>query len=343
MISRKVNNYIGADISKYWIDFAILTKSSNVLKAKFDNTLEGLKSFRAYLRANNVLLNKKTIVTMEHTGIYTRTLIKYLETKPCLTCVEHPIRIIKSIGITRGKNDSIDSERIAEYTKRNLDKLILWTEPRAPIRQLKDLLSIRERLMKFKHALGTPLREMKGIHARNYIRRLTSITTPVADGIKISLERVAEEIEAITNSDDAIKKQMDLLTSIPGIGKIISLLLICYTNEFTLYKTGKQLSCYVGVVPFKIASGTNFSSKGHVSHAANGKLKAYLHISALSMIQYNKELREYYEKKVKEGKHKMLVINNIKNKLLLRVAAVMQKKTPYQCNYDCQNTISKSL
>jgi hypothetical protein len=41
------------------------------------------------------------------------------------------------------------------------------------------------------------------------------------------------------------------------------------------------------------------------------------------------QLKQYYEKKVNEGKNKMLVLNNIRNKLLTRVFAVINRQEPY--------------
>ncbi len=52
-------------------------------------------------------------------------------------------------------------------------------------------------------------------------------------------------------------------------------------------------------------------------------------MGALNAIKYDSELKEYYERKVKEGKNKMSVINIIKNKMVGRVFAVVKRGTPY--------------
>ena len=50
---------------------------------------------------------------------------------------------------------------------------------------------------------------------------------------------------------------------------------------------------------------------------------------ALSANKYDVELKEYFERKVNEGKNKMLVLNNIRNKLLARGFAVINRQEPY--------------
>jgi transposase len=53
----------------------------------------------------------------------------------------------------------------------------------------------------------------------------------------------------------------------------------------------------------------------------------------MSTITRNKELADYYQRKVLEGKNKMVVINAIRNKILHRLCAVIKRQTPYQLDY----------
>ena len=50
---------------------------------------------------------------------------------------------------------------------------------------------------------------------------------------------------------------------------------------------------------------------------------------ALSAIVHDPQIKAYYQRKVKEGKHKMSVINAVRNKIIARVFAVVQRKTPF--------------
>ena len=62
---------------------------------------------------------------------------------------------------------------------------------------------------------------------------------------------------------------------------------------------------------------------------ANKKLKCNLHMASLSAVKLDADLKAYYERKVAEGKNKMSVLNAVKNKLLARVVAVVNKQQEY--------------
>lgn len=135
----------------------------------------------------------------------------------------------------------------------------------------------------------------------------------------------------MAKKDVEIQRMLKLIVSVPGIGPVTGLKLICYTNEFTACSNGKQLACYVGVAPFEHTSGSSVRHKSRVSPIANKRLKAVLHMGAMSAIRLkNGELGRYYQRKVAEGKNKMLALNAIKNKIILRVMAVMKRGTPYK-------------
>ena len=62
---------------------------------------------------------------------------------------------------------------------------------------------------------------------------------------------------------------------------------------------------------------------------ANKKLKKQLHMCALSSITYNPEMKAYFNRKVEEGKNKMLVLNNVRNKLIHIICACVRENRHY--------------
>lgn len=62
-------------------------------------------------------------------------------------------------------------------------------------------------------------------------------------------------------------------------------------------------------------------------------MKTLLHLSAMGAIRTKGELQDYYQRKVKEGKNKMSVLNAIRNKLVLRAFAVVSSNRKYEKNY----------
>ena len=87
------------------------------------------------------------------------------------------------------------------------------------------------------------------------------------------------------------------------------------------------------MVPFEHSSGKSVRGKSRVSHFAHKDLKTLLHMCAVGCISRKGELRDYYERKLAQGKNKMSVLNAIRNKIVHRIFAVVRDNTMYQKNY----------
>ena len=117
------------------------------------------------------------------------------------------------------------------------------------------------------------------------------------------------------------------------MGKVTAVQIIVDTNEFKDIREGKKYACHSGVVPFEHRSGSSVHLRSRVSHLANKCTKTLLHMAALSAIRMAGEIKEYYQRKVAEGKNKMSVMSSIRNKLILRVFACVRNNRVYQKNY----------
>jgi transposase len=153
------------------------------------------------------------------------------------------------------------------------------------------------------------------------------------EGLKKSISAIDILIKKIISADEALKKNYNLLLTIPGIGNVTAVYLVVCTNNFAGNISGKQLACYAGVAPFANTSGISIKGKEKVHKMANKELKKLLFMCAMATLQYSPEMKQYYERKTAEGKHGFSVLNAIKNKLLLRVASVIKNQKPYVDNY----------
>ena len=85
--------------------------------------------------------------------------------------------------------------------------------------------------------------------------------------------------------------------------------------------------------PVRYRSGSSIRGKTRVSHQARKRLKALIHMGTMSAIQVKGDLQDYYLRKLTEGKHTMLVLNAVRNKLIHRVCAVVRRGKKYDKNY----------
>lgn len=322
-------NYVGIDISKETIDVSILKKDQkNLHHHQFNNKLVGYRDMEKWLNKQSGFNYSMSLFCMEHTGIYTRQLQKYLLEQETNVWMESSLQIKKSLGLNRGKNDKIDSKRIAEYACRFADKANLECAYEKNIQKLKDLLSSRDRLNKALKSILISVKELKKIDSEQG-KSLMLLNMPAIKGIKQSIKEVEESMENVIKADNRLNEIFILSTSIPGVGSILTMKLLVYTHAFTKFENTRQLACYCGVAPFEHRSGTSIRGKTGVSKFANMDIKSTIHLAAMSSIQHNPELKKYYERKVKEGKSKMSTINAVRNKLLNRIVAVVKRGTPY--------------
>ena len=70
-----------------------------------------------------------------------------------------------------------------------------------------------------------------------------------------------------------------------------------------------------------------------MSHRANKKLKQLYHMAALSVVRSEGVMKEYFERKVAEGKNKMTVINAIRAKLIATIFALIRDNRKYEKIY----------
>jgi transposase len=330
-------NCIGVDVSKLTLDVSLVRMNdyyrSVAGSTRVSNTKEGLNDLRTWLRQRGVGFNETTKLVMENTGMYHRLLVSWVKRMRFDYCVDNAARIKWSLGITRGKDDKIDAQRIAMYAAKNLQELHWNNASEERLMLLKDLLTTRESLLQQLQQLRVPLRERKQYLEEKQIREMEKLVAPAITGLKDSLKKLDAAIQKAIASDVELLRLYKLALSVPAIGPQTAAALLCDTRAFTGYKNAGQLSSYCGVVPFGYRSGTSIRGRTKVHPMANKNLKRLLHMCVLSGIRKYPEFKDYYERKKAEGKHVMSVINALRNKIVIRVAAVVKRGVPYVDDY----------
>ena len=329
--------FIGIDVSKPFFDASLMAVVDHVKQtvetAKFDNSIAGMKLFEKWLKLHKVTMNEYSMVVIENTGIYHRLLWAFCSKKHLPIHIGNAAHIKWSFGIARGKNDKVDSIRLCNYAYKESDTLKATGALDPHLLQLKDFISARTKLLKQITNIKVSVNELEGINDKSHQKLIVKSLKSAIDGITKSISNIEEQIKKIIAANQGFKRSYDLLISIPGIGHVTAVYLIGCTANFAGNPSGKQLACYAGVAPFEHSSGISIKGKTRVHRMANKDLKKLLHLCALSVIQYNEEFKVYYHRKKDEGKHSMSILNAVRNKIALRVAAVIKNQTPYKNNY----------
>jgi len=318
-------DYVGIDVSKETLDLRLHSlKQQEVV----DNKIAGFKKMYRWI-LKQVEPGTKLLFCFEHTGLYAVPLQLFLEEMGLEYVQVSGLQVKRSLGIQRGKNDRIDAQKLAEYAYLHRDTLRPYKLQSTYLIRLKYLLSLRSRLVRQRGGYAASANEYKKFLALGTADALLHSQKEMIKACDKQIVILENEIKQVIVSDQKIKDQYSLATSVKGIGMISAAYMIALTNCFTAFKTWRQFACYAGSAPFEHQSGKSIRGKTQISQYANKQMKAILTNAAKSAIQYCPELRQYYQRRIREGKGKKVVVNIIRNKLISRVFSVINRGTPY--------------
>jgi len=316
--TRKVVWFIGIDVSKHTLDYAVIYQGELLFHDKRENSKEAIGEFIKELKAQPKFSMAAAIFCMEAMGMYGNHLYSTVnKLKGKITAV-NPLIIKNFIGLARGKDDKTDAIRIAFYAQKNTGDLIFRVNERPVLTELRLMFTLRERLLTTAVALRNPLKELEG-YAEPKLQKQTLVYTGKSiNAIEQSLEEINLVIDRILNNDEELSRLFAIMCSVTGVGRVTALLILITTNEFRDIQCPKKFACYAGVAPFRNESGL-MTRRRRVSHLANKKMKSLLHMCALNAIRVDNEITRYFNRKLMEGKPKLLVINAIRYKLICRI------------------------
>ena len=326
-------HFIGIDVSKNWLDFTVMEENQVLMYKQIENTPNSVKLFFRELKSCKGYKLSDALVCMEHTGIYNNYLLSHLIELKANICLESGLHIKQSSGLKRGKNDKVDSQRIALYAYKNREEIKLWQPKRDLLITLHRLTSLRNRLLNVLKQLKTPLKESVGFVKKKDLAQTTTFCKSSIAAATKDLKKLNDEIKSLIKADPELNRLFNLITSVTGVGVVTATEMIITTNEFKSINCHKKYACYSGVAPFEHQSGSSIRGKTRVSSMGNKNVKKLLHLAALSASICKGDMKNYFDRKVAEGKNKMLILNAIRNKIIARVFACVKQNRLYDKNY----------
>jgi transposase len=317
---------IGIDVSKDWIDARMHLA---LFEKRFDNSRPGYESLIKWVEKTLSVPKEALLFAFEHTGVYSFGLSSFLSSEGYRFILIPALELHRSMGITRGKEDRIDAAKIALYAFRRKDEITPYQMPAHIILQLRHLLSLRDRLVVQRAGYLSSLKESKRFLAKDQDPVYFQIQEEMISHLDKQVDQVDHQLGITIQQDQGLNHLFELITSIKGVGPQTAYYMIALTHGFLLFGKWRKFACYAGIAPFPHQSGTSIWGKSKVNHMANKKIKSLLHTCALNAIVYNPEMKTYYDKRTELGKSKMSTLNIIRNKILARIFAVVNRGTPY--------------
>ena len=334
--------FIGIDFSKEKFDATVI-KAVGVEECAerkhevFDNKVSG---FRRLLRWGKSIADEQDtglwLFCGENTGGYSKALCNYLYGSGYDMWLENALSIKRSSALQRNKSDKADSNIIAEYAMRNYDQMRLYKPLGKNLERLREVFLYRHNLVKLKASMTMRKGEKKLTQEKSDISRFMAMSSKHL--ISEFNKKIAEcdmRIEKIISEDEELRRNFEIITSVPGVGMQNAVCLMVYTDNFNRFDyNSRKIACYYGVAPFGRQSGTSVNTPPHVSPFANKLIKTLLSQAALASIRFCPHLAMYYHRLVETGKKSPVALNNLKNKMLHIITAMVRKGEKYDPDHD---------
>ena len=322
--------YLGVDVSKDKLDCCLLrdaveTKRKTKVVA---NSPAGLATLISFVEKEGVLPDELHVI-MEGTGVYHQLAAETLCDAGMTVSVVNPAQV-KDFGrgmAVRTKNDTKDSFVLARFGA--LLRPAPWTAPSPAARQLQAYIA-REDAIK-KDIQREENRKEKSVVSRVPEDVLASIDETI-DFLTAQLRAIRKKIASHINKHPDLKYDMQLLTSIPGVGPETGhhMLSVVHTHQF---KSAEQLAAYLGLVPVERQSGTSLHARPKLSKAGPKTMRAILYMPAVTALQCNPHILALSQRLKAKGKAPMAIIGAAMHKLVHLCFGVLKTKTKYSADH----------
>ncbi len=325
IIFKNMKNYqevIGIDVSKNKLDAYAYHRGSH---REFSNDVSGYKSLLKWAHVKT----QKEFFCFENTGHYSLKLALYLSSKKKVYVQENPVVIKRSSGVIREKNDVVDAIMIARYGWLHREELRPSELKDKELLEVGRLLALRDQLVRSRTGLKNTLSELKKLLSSSSTDTCCKTLVSSITHLNSQIKKLEHQLQSILKESEHLSENYRLITSLKGVGLVVGSQLLYHTNNFKRFKSWRQFSSYCGTAPFGHSSGSNIHKRRKCHPMGDRQMKSLLSMAACTAIQHDSELRLYYKKKREEGKLRMIALNNVRNKLISRVFAVVKRGTPY--------------
>jgi len=324
--------FVGFDIASESFTLAVGTMPWQLLHqpVTFPNTQEGFRQCLDWLTQRQCTPDT-SLLCLEATGVYGEAMTYFFTSKGYPLVLEHPLKVKRAFDPSGRKTDAVDSKQIAEYAVRFLDELHFWKPPVECLEQMDTLLATRERYVTQRTATQNALTALLRKHVRTPLAE--QLHQQTLEHLKDSIQAIDAEMAQLIDQDQGFREKVALLRSIPGVGLLLAAHLCVHTEGFTQALQPKPMAAYLGICPLEHTSGTSVYRPAQSRHFGPSRMRKLLYLASLSLRTHQATFKHYFLRKVAEGKSKRLVLNNIANKLVRLICAVLRDGKPFVPNY----------
>ena len=303
---------VGIDVSKDRLDVAILP-SGEAFAVPRDS--EGLDALIERLRPL-----APQAVALEATGGYEAVVVATLGAAGLPMIVVNPAQVRafgRALG-QRAKTDPIDALLIARFTA--MTKPEVRPLPDEATQRLADLVARRRQII-------TMMVAERQRQKRMTERRLLRSIARLLEALQRELSEIDREIGDDVRGSSAWREKEELLSSVPGVGPVISRTLIAEMPELGRLDR-REIAALAGLAPWTRQSG-QWKGRSFIG-GGRAAVRTALYMGAVTASRHNPALREFRERLLAAGKKPMVALIAVARKLLTILNAILRDKQPWR-------------
>lgn len=296
--------FIGIDVSKDHLDLVCHGESKAY---QFSNSKLGWKKLFSTFKTPL----KNALVVLEATGGYEKGILSFLLEKSVKLHRADTRKVkffIRSYG-KFAKTDALDAAHLALYGFERHLSLPLFQLQHSDLTQLKDLVDRRDELTKML------VQEKNRLQSPSLSDTIKGSILAVISLFDDQLRSLSHQISVLISQNVQLSQKQTVITTIPGVGPIMSFALLAYLPELGLLSR-RQIASLAGLAPHPKESGSRI---GYRSTAYGGRhpIKSLIHMSALAASRSDSSLGQFYDHLIASGKKPMVALTALKRKIVV--------------------------
>lgn len=298
---------LGIDIAKLKFNACLINTSGKLKHRVFPNASTGFKQLLDWLSKQSA---EPVHACLEATGTYGEPLALFLHEAGHTVSVVNPAAIKAFAGsrLSRTKTDKVDAELIARFCRAHQPPA--WAPLPAEVRELQALVRRLESLLEMR--VMEENRLSSGIRVEAVRQSVEEHLAYLSEQIKRTEGLIRDHI----NAHPTLKRQRELLDSIPGIAEATAALLLAEITDINQYRSARQVAAYAGLVPRERQSGSSLRGRTRLSKVGNARLRRALYFPAITALRCSPFFKAWAEGLRRRGKCKMSVICAVMRKLV---------------------------
>ena len=314
---------VGIDVSKKKLDICVAT--GDKLRTKvFSNTPSGHAELVRWLTGRQ--LPSSAPIVLEATGPYSEAVAIVLSESGWAVSVVNPARIsgFAQSELSRNKTDKADAKLLARFAQRA--ELAIWEPPSRAVRELRALVDRLQSLIDMRQ------QELNRLEALSQ-GTPSSITAMVEEHVAWldeQIRRIQSSIDDHIDGNPELKRDAQLMQSIPGVGKRVTAQFLAYIGDVRRFKNAKALAAFIGVTPRQKQSGTSVKGRTVLSRAGHTAARKALFMPGMVAKRYNPVIIALAKRLERRGLAPKAIIGASMRKLVHMIYGVIKSGRPFQ-------------